>query len=172
VRDYAVLLASFAAIGATVGFIFWNYPKGLIFLGDAGAYLIGFWIAELSILLCVRNDSVFKWFPLLICIYPIFETLFTIYRRLMKRTALGSPDSSHLHHLLFRRIANGSSIKSIVLNNSRTSPYLWLLASVGIMPATLFWQTKGLLQFFTLLFCLVYLLLYWAMAKFKTPRMA
>jgi UDP-N-acetylmuramyl pentapeptide phosphotransferase/UDP-N-acetylglucosamine-1-phosphate transferase len=174
VRDYAVLLASFAAIGAIIGFIFWNYPKGLIFLGDGGAYLIGFWIAELCVLLCVRNDSVSKWFPLLICIYPIFETLFTMYRRLMRRMHLGSPDASHLHHLFFRRIivdqANRIGGESIIRDNSRTSPYLWLLASIGVMPAILFWKTTGLLQFFTLLFCLVYVWLYRAIAKFKAPE--
>lgn len=174
VRDYAVLLASFAALGATAGFIFWNYPRGLIFLGDGGAYLIGFWIAELCILLCVRNDSVSKWFPLLICIYPIFETFFTMYRRFMRRLHLGHPDASHLHHLFFRRIvidpANRIGGKSIVRDNSRTSPYLWLLASVGIMPAILFWQRQGLLQFFVLIFCLVYVWLYWAIMKFKTPE--
>ena len=48
VRDYGILLSSFAAIGAIAGFVFWNYPKGRIFLGDGGAYLIGFWIAEIG----------------------------------------------------------------------------------------------------------------------------
>jgi len=36
--------------GALVGFLIWNYPKGRIFAGDGGAYLLGFAIAEISVL--------------------------------------------------------------------------------------------------------------------------
>jgi UDP-N-acetylmuramyl pentapeptide phosphotransferase/UDP-N-acetylglucosamine-1-phosphate transferase len=172
VRDYGILLSSFAAIGAIAGFVFWNYPKGSIFLGDGGAYLIGFWIAELCVLLVTRNPSVSKWFPVLICIYPIFETIFTIYRRLMKRSHPGMPDANHLHQMIFRRIVTNPANQGacrLVNENSRTSPYLWILASLAIMPATVFWQTKWLLQLSALIFCIMYLWLYWAIVRFKIP---
>jgi UDP-N-acetylmuramyl pentapeptide phosphotransferase/UDP-N-acetylglucosamine-1-phosphate transferase len=172
VGDYGILLSSFAAIGAIAGFLFWNYPKGLIFLGDGGAYLIGFWIAELCVLLVTRNSVVSKWFAVLICIYPIFETLFTIYRRLVKRLHPGMPDANHLHQMIFRRIIRDRSnagASMLVKENSRTSPYLWLLTTFTIMPAILFWQTKWLLQLSTFLFCLIYLWVYWAIVRFKIP---
>lgn len=172
VRDYGVLLSSFAAAGAIAGFVFWNYPKGRIFLGDGGAYLIGFWIAELCVLLVTRNPSVSKWFPVLICIYPIFETLFTIYRRMVRRLHPGMPDAKHLHQMIFRRIVRTpSNIDANILlkENSRTSPYLWFLTSLAIMPAILFWQTKWLLQLSALIFCVSYLWLYWAIVRFKLP---
>jgi UDP-N-acetylmuramyl pentapeptide phosphotransferase/UDP-N-acetylglucosamine-1-phosphate transferase len=172
VRDYGILLSSFAAIGAIAGFVFWNYPKGSIFLGDGGAYLIGFWIAELCVLLVTRNPSVSKWFPVLICIYPIFETIFTIYRRLMKRSHPGMPDANHLHQMIFRRIVTNPANQGacrLVNENSRTSPYLWILASLAIMPATVFWQTKWLLQLSALIFCIMYIWLYWAIVRFKIP---
>nr|WP_274381752.1 hypothetical protein [Massilia cavernae] len=41
--------------GATAGFLIWNYPVGLIFLGDGGAYFIGFMLGELALLLVMRN---------------------------------------------------------------------------------------------------------------------
>lgn len=172
VRDYGILLSSFAAIGAIAGFVFWNYPKGAIFLGDGGAYLIGFWIAELCVLLVTRNPTVSKWFPVLICIYPIFETLFTIYRRLMKRLHPGMPDASHLHQMIFRRIVNDPSnndISQLVKENSKTSLYLWVLTSLAIMPAILFWQIKWALQLATILFCVTYIWFYWAIVRFKIP---
>lgn len=114
-------------------------------MGDGGAYLIGFWIAELCVLLVTRNPTVSTWFPVLICIYPIFETLFTIYRRLIKRLHPGMPDASHLHQMIFRRIVNDPSnndISQLVKKNSKTSPYLWVLTSLAIMPAILLWQIK------------------------------
>lgn len=172
VQDYGILLCSFAAIGAIAGFLFWNYPKGSIFLGDGGAYLIGFWIAELCILLVTRNPSVSKWFPVLICIYPIFETLFTIYRRLMKRLNPVKPDANHLHQMIFRRIVNESLNQSsgqLVSKNSKTSHYLWILAGLAIMPAILFWQTTWILQLATILFCVTYIWFYWAIVRFKIP---
>jgi len=40
-----------ATLGATLGFFVWNYPRGLVFLGDGGAYVLGCIVAELGILL-------------------------------------------------------------------------------------------------------------------------
>lgn len=172
VRDYGILLSSFAAIGAIAGFVFWNYPKGSIFLGDGGAYLIGFWIAELCVLLVTRNPTVSKWFPVLICIYPIFETLFTIYRRSIKRLHPGMPDANHLHQMIFRRIVidpSNNDVNQLVKDNSKTSPYLWILASLAIIPGILFWQIKWALQLATILFCVTYIWLYCSIVRFKIP---
>jgi UDP-N-acetylmuramyl pentapeptide phosphotransferase/UDP-N-acetylglucosamine-1-phosphate transferase len=63
VGDPVVLTASLAMLGALLGFLVWNYPAGKIFMGDGGAYLLGFWLGELSVLLVVRNPDVSPWFP-------------------------------------------------------------------------------------------------------------
>ena len=47
VNDYPIMIAALAMIGALLGFLVFNYPRGAIFLGDGGAYFVGFWIAEL-----------------------------------------------------------------------------------------------------------------------------
>ena len=175
VQDYAVMASCLAAFGAILGFLFWNYPKGLIFLGDGGAYLIGFLVAELSILLVIRNPQVSKWFPVLLCFYPIFETLFTIYRRLMlKKGGVGHPDSAHLHQIIYKRVVRLSVIRgdaqSLTQRNSMTSPYLWVLSSLAVLPALLFWQYKVVLQFFIALFAVTYVWLYWSIIHFKVPK--
>lgn len=56
VGDRAISITALAAAGSISGFLVWNYPRGLIFLGDGGAYLIGFIVAELSILLVGRKS--------------------------------------------------------------------------------------------------------------------
>ena len=175
VSDTPIMVSAFACIGAILGFLVWNYPKGHIFLGDGGAYLIGFWVAELSILLVLRNDSVSKWFPLLLCFYPIFETLFTIYRRLLlKRGNPGLPDAAHLHQIIYRRVvrwASGSSPdKDKTQRNAMTAPYLWLLSSLAAIPAVLFWKNHIALKVCTVLFAFIYIWLYWAIVRFKTPK--
>lgn len=143
VSDYPIMIAALAMIGALFGFLVWNYPRGLIFLGDGGAYLVGFWIAELSVLLTAHHPEVSKWFPLLLCCYPIFETIFTIYRRVfLKKTYPGMPDASLLHQLIYKRMVRWSigsdDAWSAVQRNSLTSPYLWLLCLMAVIPAVLF----------------------------------
>ena len=172
VGDTQIMIAALAMIGALLGFFLWNYPRGLIFLGDGGAYLIGFWIAELSILLTARHPEVSKWFPLLLCIYPIFETLFTIYRRMIiKRIHPGMPDALHLHQLIYRRIVlcDGSTKDQQlqIYRNSMTSPYLWLLCLMGVIPAVLFWRYHLVLKGFSILFAISYVWVYWAIVRYK-----
>jgi UDP-N-acetylmuramyl pentapeptide phosphotransferase/UDP-N-acetylglucosamine-1-phosphate transferase len=175
VGDVPVMIAAIALIGALAGFLVWNFPRGLIFLGDGGAYLVGFWIAELSVLLTARHPEVSKWFPLLLCMYPIFETVFTIYRRVvLKRVHPGMPDASHLHQLIYRRIVRFSydagDVKGKTYRNSMTSPYLWLLCLLAVIPAVLFWHSHLILKAFCLVFVLSYVWIYWTIARFKIPK--
>ncbi len=162
-------------IGAIGGFFIWNYPKGLIFLGDGGAYLIGFLIAGFSILLVLRNPSVSPWFALLVNAYPIFETLFTIWRRKVHQGKNpGLPDGAHFHSLIYRRLIRWAEVHKFkdtasYAKNAKTSPYLWLLSSLAVFPAIIWWQTTWILQCFTLLFCVFYVWIYRAVVKFKTP---
>jgi UDP-N-acetylmuramyl pentapeptide phosphotransferase/UDP-N-acetylglucosamine-1-phosphate transferase len=175
VGDAAIMIAAIAMIGALLGFLVWNYPRGMIFLGDGGAYFIGFWIAELSVLLTARHPEVSKWFPLLLCFYPIFETLFTIYRRVvLKRVHPGLPDASHLHQLIYRRIVRwslgGNDQELKVKLNAMTSPYLWVLATLSVIPAILFWQNHLVLKVFAALFAFSYVWFYWSIVRFKVPH--
>ena len=76
--DNEILLICICVVAAILGFLFFNYPKGLIFLGDGGAYLIGFLVALLTIVLLSKNSEISPWVAILINIYPITETVFTI----------------------------------------------------------------------------------------------
>jgi UDP-N-acetylmuramyl pentapeptide phosphotransferase/UDP-N-acetylglucosamine-1-phosphate transferase len=58
VQDQVVINLALVMIGSIAGFFAWNFPKGLIFLGDGGTYLIGFLIAVASIILVVNNDTI------------------------------------------------------------------------------------------------------------------
>jgi UDP-N-acetylmuramyl pentapeptide phosphotransferase/UDP-N-acetylglucosamine-1-phosphate transferase len=175
VQDPLVVSLALAGIGAVLGFFLWNFPAGLIFLGDGGAYFLGFFVAELSILLLVRNPEVSPLFPLLVCIYPVFETLFSIYRRRFIRAVPPSmPDGIHLHSLIYRRVmrwAVGSrSAKALTKRNSMTSPYLWLLCMLSVVPAVLFWSNTPVLAGMLVLFGVSYVGLYWRIVRFKSPR--
>ena len=175
VGDRAVMIAAFAAVGGILGFLVWNYPRGLIFLGDGGAYLIGFLVAELSVLLVARNPQVSPWFPLLLAFYPIFETVFTIFRRVVigKRHP-GLPDAAHLHQLIYRRVVlwavGDNCAKKRSQRNSLTSPYLWVMASIAVIPAVLFWNNTIALQVIALLFASFYIWIYREIYKERFPK--
>lgn len=75
-------------------------------MGDGGAYLLGFWIAEVAVLTIVRNPAINTWQILAICAYPIIEVLFSMYRRkVVQKASVGAPDRLHLHSLIYRRLA-------------------------------------------------------------------
>jgi len=105
-QDGEALATSLAMMGAIAGFLVWNYPHGKVFLGDAGAYFIGFMYAQLSIRLISHNDEFSAWYVIVLAGYPIVDTLFAMYRRgMVRHRPLMSPDALHLHSLVFRRIA-------------------------------------------------------------------
>lgn len=175
VDDRVVALLALAGIGAIAGFFVWNFPAGLVFLGDGGAYFLGFYVAELCLLLLVRNPEVSPLFALLVCIYPIFETLFSIYRRWFLRAQPASmPDGIHLHSLVYRRVlgwaAGGRTVKARTRRNSMTSPYLWVLCMLSVLPAMLLWDSPVGLAAMLVIFVLSYMLLYRRIVRFRSPR--
>ena len=175
VGDSFVFTVALIVSGSVLGVFVWNYPAGLVFLGDGGAYFLGFVLAELSILLIGRNSGVSPIFPLLLCAYPIFETLFSIYRRRFVRgVAAIAPDGIHLHTLIHRRIIRAAFRVDFdrrqIARNSMTSPYLWALCLLSVIPSVLWWDNTLVLTLFLFLFMVSYVVLYCLILKFKTPK--
>jgi UDP-N-acetylmuramyl pentapeptide phosphotransferase/UDP-N-acetylglucosamine-1-phosphate transferase len=175
VNDTFVLVAALIVAGAAAGFLIWNYPGGWIFLGDGGAYFLGFMLGELAVLLVMRNPQVSTWYAALLLIYPVFETLFSAYRRLFLRgQSPGAPDGIHLHSLIFRRVVMWAvgrhDARALSRRNALTSPYLWLLSLMAVIPATLFWKHTWVLMLCCLLFIVSYVWLYARIVRFRSPR--
>ena len=159
--------------GATAGFLVWNYPRGLIFAGDGGAYLWGVCLAMASVLLVQRNPLVSPWFPMLLLIYPVWETLFSMYRKLVRGTSPSVADALHFHQLIYRRIVHGvfhdDESRRTLMRNNRTSPYLWAFTLLTVVPALVFWRNTWVLISFCLLFVCTYVAAYLMIIRFKVP---
>lgn len=170
-RALAALLVSTAA--ATGGFLLWNYPRGMLFAGDGGAYIWGVVIAFASISLVQRHALVSPWFPMLLLIYPVGETAFSIYRKLVRGDSPGMADALHFHQLVYRRIVWGvfddDESRQMLMRNNRTSPYLWAFTLLTVMPALLFWRNTPVLMAFCALFMVGYVWAYLAIVRFKVP---
>lgn len=174
-NDGVILGTSFALIGAIAGFLIWNFPRGLLFAGDGGAYLMGFMIAELSLKMVNTYPSVSAWFPLLLVIYPVFETIFSIYRRkFLQKKSVGYPDALHLHQVIYKRLVRWMVGSDELLHqtqrNSMTSPYLWGLTVTSVIPGIIFWNETPFLVLFIVLFMITYIWLYKSLVQFKSPR--
>lgn len=170
-RSLAALLVCTAA--ATGGFLVWNYPRGMVFAGDGGAYIWGVVIALASISLVQRNADVSPWFPVLLLIYPVWETMFSIYRKLVRGVSPGVADALHFHQLIYRRIVrrvfHDDESRRVLMRNNRTSPYLWGFTLLTVMPAVLFWNNTVVLMVFCALFGIAYVTAYLGIVRFKVP---
>ncbi len=174
VGDELVARVAFLSVAAVAGFFVWNFPFGRIFLGDAGAYMIGFLIAEVAMLLVARNPEVSAWFPMLLMVYPVWETLFSMGRRARHGLRqMGLPDALHLHQLILRRLVRlfPGSLDPMhrILRNSIASTYLWLLAVLCAVPAIIFHENHQVLVAACVLFVALYLWLYRSLVSFKAP---
>ena len=160
--------------GATIGFLLWNYPRGLIFAGDGGAYLWGIVLGICSILLVQRHPQVSPWFPILLLIYPTWETLFSIYRKVARGQSPSLADALHFHQLIYRRVVrqvfHDDETRRMLIRNNRTSPWLWGFTVLTVVPAVLFWRSTPILAAFTLLFVVSYLWAYHSIVRFRMQR--
>ena len=171
-RQLAAMLV--CLVGATGGFLLWNYPYGKIFAGDGGAYVWGLVIAVACVLLVQRHPTVSPWFPMLLLMYPVGETLFSVYRKLARGQSPSMADALHLHQLIFRRIVRvvfeDDEASDLLARNNRTSPYLWIFSLLTVVPAVMFWSNTAVLAGFCLLFVITYVGAYLMIIRFKVPR--
>ena len=125
---------SFAAI--TGGFFLVNFPFGKIFLGDGGAYFLGFLVAALCIMLPARNPEVSPWICPLILSYPLTELIVSISRKIRRKGHHpGRPDNLHLHMIVYRIVTERSRLRADneVFTHGLTSLFLWMFPLVSLL---------------------------------------
>jgi UDP-N-acetylmuramyl pentapeptide phosphotransferase/UDP-N-acetylglucosamine-1-phosphate transferase len=159
VGDQKLCQSSLIIAVVVLGFWFINWPWGKLFLGDGGAYLLGFLMAWIAILLTARNPELSPFAMLLICAYPIIETLSSIVRRVLFKKRMGQADQQHLHHLVLFHVKYAMHVPLRWAN-----PVAGLLASLICIPPivlALLMPTKPIaLMLSFVLMCLAYSALY------------
>ena len=89
-------------VGATLGFLVQNFPPAKTFMGDCGSTFLGFIIAIIALLGFKVTTITSLFIPVIILAIPIFDTLFAIFRRMLKHEKIGAPDREHFHHQLLK----------------------------------------------------------------------
>ena len=161
VADAPLMFACLALASVVGGFLAVNFPLGRIFLGDGGAYLLGFLTGCLAILLAQRNEQVSPLAVLLVLAYPVFEVGISLWRRRHRGQALLKPDRLHLHMLLERRYTRLRWPQAAkVWHNAGVAPVIWAVTAVGAGAAVWAWPSTARAALGLAVFVLVYLALY------------
>ena len=146
VGDPELARVCFIVAAAVAGFWLVNYPWGKIFLGDGGAYFVGFALAWLAVLLPMRNPEVSAWASMLVCAYPVIEVLYSMARRRIKRQSPGAPDSRHLHSLIKTNLIRKKLPRvNRGMQNAFVSPIIWAFTVLPAMGAVALFNQPGLL---------------------------
>lgn len=141
-RPYAALLAAVLA-GSLLGFLRWNFNPARIFLGDSGAYLVGFVLGAISIMGVIKGATACTLIVptfvlvLLILFFPILDTAWAIIRRVAKGRSIFEPDAAHIHHRLLQA----------GLSQKKVAYLIYFVSAVfGLVAASLVHQGKYFLM--------------------------
>ena len=164
--DLAYICLLFA--GSVSGFLIMNWPYGKIFLGDGGAYSVGFALAWIAVLILARHPEVSAWAPLLVCGYPILEVVFSVVRRHKRGLSPSDPDRLHLHSLVKRRVVRRMFPgTSKITHNSITGAFMWAAPLTSVVIAVNRYGDSAELAL-GLLFCAIaYLAIYARLTQFR-----
>jgi UDP-GlcNAc:undecaprenyl-phosphate GlcNAc-1-phosphate transferase len=163
-----VALAAFGVAGALLGFLCFNFPPARIFLGDGGAYFLGFLVAVLSLKSEQKGSVAGVLFVVVIALgLPIMDTVLALIRRAIRGFPLFRADADHIHHRLRRvgvsdrRLVLGMYLVSVVFallglsvlwSQGRTLPIVlglvFFMAVVGIRVLGYAWNWTELMRQF------------------------
>ena len=77
---------------------------GVLYLGDSGSYTIGLFTGIFLIDFSFNNNSISPYFIIILLWYPCFELLFSMIRRFFNKIKTYRPDTTHLHHLIYKKV--------------------------------------------------------------------
>ena len=166
VGDQNLALVSLVLAASVWGFFWVNWPFGKLFLGDGGAYFLGFALAWIAVLLIERNPSVSAFSALVICILPITEVLFSIFRRQVRNDHPGKPDNLHFHSLLQRRYLSRWLVKwSSLARNSLLGILMGLMSLASALMANLIYGNTLYCVIASLVFAMGYVTVFARMVR-------
>lgn len=106
-------ILSAALCGACVGFLWFNFYPARIFMGDGGAFFLGFMLAAITVIGTLKTTAFFSLFiPVVVVALPVLDVAFSILRRLRKGREVFEADRGHFHHQLLK---HGWSHREVVL---------------------------------------------------------
>jgi len=111
--QFVVAAICFSISGIGLGFLIFNFPPAKIYLGDSGALLLGFILAEIAVWGALKTTaSVILIVAIIALGFPIIETFTSIIRRALKRKNIFEADMDHIHYKL---MDSGMKEKEVII---------------------------------------------------------
>ena len=161
--DMPILAICMISIGALAGIFLLNFPSGVIFLGDGGAYATGLIVVVTAIMLPLRHPEISPLMGLLGLSYPILEMLISIQRRMVRQYSHpGKADRLHLHSLIFRSKARqlARKVKAPAMRNPVTAVLVWPLPILSVTLMVFFHGSSAALLTGIMVIVVLYLQVY------------
>ncbi|HEY9069681.1 MAG TPA: MraY family glycosyltransferase [Candidatus Ozemobacteraceae bacterium] len=115
-----VLVLTAAIMGALLAFLRYNVHPASIFMGDSGAYFLGFMTSALSVAGAAKGTILLPLvIPLIAFGLPVLDVVFAILRRFFRRVPIFQADKEHLHHHLLR----------LGFSQADTTRFMWMVSS-------------------------------------------
>jgi UDP-GlcNAc:undecaprenyl-phosphate GlcNAc-1-phosphate transferase len=110
--NFFISFIALIMLGSVIGFYIFNFPPAKIFMGDGGAYFLGFMYSTIS-LMGVKKSSVAVLFaiPIVIVAIPLIDSIRVVLKRMKEKKGVFIADRTHLHH---RLLSMGLSTKNIL----------------------------------------------------------
>lgn len=137
-----------------------NFPSAKIFLGDSGAYSLGYITSCLIIYTSNLNEKISPIFFCIILFYLFFEVLFSFTRKLILNKNPLLPDSKHLHMLTYNLISKKLNYKNKNANYL-TSLIINVIYFLLISPSLWFYQDNYLCKIYFIFCIIIYLVFYY-----------
>lgn len=127
--DFYVMFIASTIIGATFGFLRYNFPPAKVFMGDTGSGFLGLMLAAVALLENRKGTAAITLlFPLVALLVPISDSVIAFVRRAIGGQSVFRADSEHIHHRLLR----------IGLSHRHVVYVMWFLcAYCGVMAVVL-----------------------------------
>lgn len=140
-------------------FLIFNFPSGGIFLGDTGAYFIG-WLLSITIIYLINNtNEISNLIFLNILFYPLTETIFSFFRKIFIGISPFEPDNKHLHLMMIRYLKKNNIKNFNSLNTLFLSPvWFFPLVILSFINKSIY-NLLGLIIFQILVYFTTYMIL-------------
>ena len=137
-----------------------NSPWGKIFLGDAGAYMLGI-LVPTALIFYYKINSLSPWFVMAMLIYPATEVFVSAIRKIIYRNMSAmEPDGLHLHMLIYKRVSKKFGFRKIRLRHFVVAMFIFSLNFPFMFFANVFSTNTKILFAICVWYVLVYLLIY------------
>jgi UDP-GlcNAc:undecaprenyl-phosphate GlcNAc-1-phosphate transferase len=135
-RSFVASVLALVVVGASLGFLPYNFHPARIFMGDTGSVFLGFVLGAIALVGAGKSVALVSLgLPILALGIPILDAISAVIRRTHHGRSIFQGDRAHIHHRLL----------SMGIPHSRVVIYLYLISALlGLLGLSLFYENRAI----------------------------